>query len=125
MASFGLFIKPSSATDALLYAMLTGPSPSNAPGGFDSYADWFIHTNQERMGHAYRYMRDRLEKMGLEVIPSTAGHFLWTKVPDELGWNTWDEELAGFERIFDGGVYIVSASFERVRAVHSRADRRH
>jgi hypothetical protein len=108
MASFGLFIKPSSLSDTLLYAMLTQPAPGNSSGSFESYADWFIQTNQQRMGEAYRYMRDRLESLGLEVFPSSSGHFIWTRVADDAKWGSWDEELAGFERIFDAGVYIVS-----------------
>lgn len=114
MASFGLFIKPSSVSDALLYALLTAPSPTgnedqdSHSGSFECYADWFIHTNQRRMRDAYRYMRDRLERAGLAVVPSHAGHFIWTKVSEEAGWGSWEGELDGFGKIFDGGVYIVS-----------------
>jgi hypothetical protein len=117
MASFGLFIKPSSVSDALLYALLTAPPPAGDEDlqkeghtglKFECYADWFIDTNQRRMRDAYRYMRDRLEKAGLEVIPSHAGHFIWTKVSKEAGWGSWEGELDGFGKIFDAGVYIVS-----------------
>ena len=108
MASFGLFIKPSSLSDTLLYAMLTQPGPESSNESFESYADWFIATNQQRMERAYRYMRDRLESLGLVVFPSTSGHFIWTRMPDESEWGSWDDELVGFERIFDTGVYIVS-----------------
>jgi hypothetical protein len=108
MASFGFFLKPSSLSDALLYALLSQPAPQNSIGSYESYADWFIWTNQQRMEEAYRYMRDRLESIGLEVFPSNSGHFIWTKMVDDTRWGTWDEELAGFEQVFDSGVYIVS-----------------
>lgn len=117
MSSFGLFIKPSSVSDALLYALLTAPPPTGDvdqdghTGSFECYADWFIHTNQRRMREAYRYMRDRLEKAGLEVVPSYAGHFIWTKVSKVAGWGSWESELDGFGKIFDAGVYIVSSIF--------------
>lgn len=110
MASFGLFIKPSSVSDTLLYALLTTPAPTGCDemGTFGCYADWFVHANQLKMRDAYRYMRDRLEAVGLDVVPSNAGHFIWTRVPAESGWISWDDELREFGKIFDGGVYIVS-----------------
>jgi hypothetical protein len=119
MSSFGLFIKPSSVSDALLYALLTAPPPAadediqkdGPTETFECYADWFIHTNQRRMRDAYRYMRDRLETAGLEVVSSHAGHFIWTKVSNEAGWGSWVGELDGFGKIFDTGVYIVSPIF--------------
>jgi hypothetical protein len=120
MSSFGLFIKPSSVSDALLYALLTAPPPTgdenSQTGSFECYADWFIHINQRRMREAYRYMRDRLERAGLEVVPSHAGHFIWTKVSNEAGWESWEGELNGFEKIFDARVYIVSPLLSQVRA---------
>jgi len=110
MASFGLFIKPSSVSDTLLYALLTTPAPTGKDemGSFGCYADWFIRANQLKMRDAYRYMRDRLEAVGLEVVPSNAGHFIWTRLPDTSGWASWADELREFGKIFDGGVYIVS-----------------
>lgn len=88
--------------------MLTQPAPESSNGSFETYADWFIDTNKQRMEVAYRYMRDRLESLGLEVFPSSSGLFIWTKVAEDAKWGSWQEELAAFERMYSAGVYIVS-----------------
>ena len=105
MAPLSLFIKVSAPADCLFSALLEEPSVD----GSERYRDWFVRENKRRMASNYRLARDWLEVRGFSVVPSNAGHFMWVNLGSRLGWKTADDEEEGFCRLFDAGLYIVSA----------------
>jgi hypothetical protein len=131
--SIALFMKVSSATDTLFYALLSSPAPDtssearapsetlqaikSACGAIDpahpreveeSFASWFIAENRRRLTDSAAYMTNWFVERGFKVYPANAGHFLWVDFGDRVGWDTWDRELDGFNEVFNQRVYIVS-----------------
>lgn len=131
--SIALFMKVSSATDTLFYALLSSPAPELSPEAKtptetlpaiksacdaidpskpaqleDSFASWFIAENQRRLTDSAVYMTNWFVERGFKIYPANAGHFLWVDFGDRVGWDTWDRELEGFGEVFNQRVYIVS-----------------
>ncbi|KAI5449838.1 hypothetical protein NCC49_003954 [Naganishia albida] len=134
--SLALFMKVSSATDTLFYALLSSPAPefpseeasdraetikaihaacdaidASRPMRIeDSFASWFVTENRRRLTDSAAYMTNWFETRGFKVYPANAGHFLWVDFGDRIGWDTWDRELDGFNEVFNQRVYIAPGS---------------
>jgi 1-aminocyclopropane-1-carboxylate synthase len=117
MAPLSLFMKVSAPADCLFCALLEEPSLD----GSERYRDWFIKENRRRMVSNYRCARDWLEARGFNVAPSNAGHFMWVDLGSKFGWKTVDDEEEGFCRLFDAGLYIVSAT-QTKKTLHILSD---
>lgn len=101
-----MLMKISSPADVLFTSLLTSPPPpgSNAP----SYVSWFLAENKIRLGEAHAFLRSWFEERGVVVADVNAGHFVWVNLGKRMGWTTAEEEKKGFQKLLDGGVYIVS-----------------
>jgi hypothetical protein len=134
--SLALFMKVSSATDTLFYALLSSPAPHDSPEETDRsktlsaiqaacdaidpsrpasieecFASWFVAENRRRLTDSAAYLTKWFEDRGFKVYPANAGHFLWVDFGDRVGWDTWDRELEGFNEVFNQRVYIVSRPY--------------
>lgn len=131
--SLALFMKVSSATDTLFYALLSSPAPHLSPEEMDrsktlmavqaacdaidpsrpapieeSFAAWFVAENRRCLTDSAAYLTKWFEERGFKVYPANAGHFLWVDFGDRVGWDTWERELEGFNEVFNQRIYIVS-----------------
>jgi 1-aminocyclopropane-1-carboxylate synthase len=104
LAPLSLFTKISTPADCLFSALLTEPHAD----GKESFVSWFMRENSTRLGSVHEFAVDWFNSRGVDVTPSNAGHFIWVNIGKKMGWKTVEEEEAGFCRIFDAGLYIVS-----------------
>lgn len=141
LAQTSMLMKISSPADVLFTALLTSPPPASAISASStvaapkSYVEWFTQENRRRLTEAHAYVRGWFEERGCPVADSNAGHFVWVDIgarvhwtsfdahavhhadssplalASQMGWTTTEQEKAGFQRLLDGGVYIVRAHF--------------
>ena len=108
-----MLMKISSPADVLFSALLTSkssPTPSN-----QTFLAWFVKENRRRLTEAHAVVRTWFEERGVRVADSNAGHFCWVQVGERMGWRSVAEEKAGFQKMLDGGVYLVSKT---IRPLH-------
>ncbi|KAI8140718.1 pyridoxal phosphate-dependent transferase [Fennellomyces sp. T-0311] len=91
-----LFSYISSIMDRLLRNMLAD----------EEWVDRFFATNQRRIGDAYVYATELLDKFKIPYLPSESGHFLMIDLTSHPNINTIEDEKAVFMKLLDEGVYI-------------------
>ncbi|ORY25180.1 pyridoxal phosphate-dependent transferase [Naematelia encephala] len=96
MANTSMLMKISSPADVIFSTLLTD----------DSYLEYFISTNRQRLGDAQAFVRGWFVQRGVTVAPSNAGNFIWVDLGGKLGFRDVATEKKVFQKLLDGGVYI-------------------
>ena len=91
-------IKISSPADVIFSSLLQS-----------DYLGTFLALNRSRLGEAQAKVRTWFERRGVYVKPCNAGHFVWVHLGPRVGIETKEQELEVFQKLLDGGLYIVSS----------------
>ncbi|OWF41549.1 1-aminocyclopropane-1-carboxylate synthase-like protein 1 [Mizuhopecten yessoensis] len=82
--------------------------------GIISDTEWldtvYFPIYQKRLRENFEIARAGLEKLGIPVYKGTAGNYIWMKLTKYLPNKTTEEEIALFQKILQGGVYLCPGS---------------
>ena len=98
LAQMSIQIKISSPADVIFSSLLQS-----------DYLGTFLALNRSRLGEAQAKVRTWFERRGVYVKPCNAGHFVWVHLGPRVGIETKEQELEVFQKLLDGGLYIVSS----------------
>jgi len=71
-----------------------------------AWTNKFISQNHARIASQYLLFKDRLEAMGVRVVPAHAGFFIWVDMRPFLSAPTFDAEMDLWKRLLANGLYI-------------------
>lgn len=97
LAQMSSQIKISSPSDVIFSSLLQS-----------DYLPTYLELNRSRLGQAQAKVRTWFERRGVYVKPCNAGHFVWVNLGARLGIQSKEEELGIFQKLLNGGLYIVS-----------------
>lgn len=97
LAQLSIQIKISSPADVIFSTLLTS-----------DYLPTFLRLNQSRLSVAQERVRTWFERRKVVVRDCNAGHFVWVNLGPRIGIKTKEEETWIFQKLLDGGLYVVS-----------------